>query len=98
MSCHVGVGRYRFDIVECYQILEGLANLRPKILQELLEKCNSVKVKRLFLYMASKAKHQFLSFVDQSKIELGTGDRVIVKGGVYISKFKISIPKELAAL
>ncbi len=88
----------RFDMVECYQILEGLANLRPKILQELLEKCNSVKVKRLFLYMVSKAKHQWLNFVDQSKIELGTGDRVIVKGGVYISKFKISIPKDLAAL
>ncbi len=85
-------------MVECYQIIEGLANLRPKILQELLEKCNSVKVKRLFLYMVSKAKHQWLDFVDQSKIELGTGDRVIVKGGVYISKFKISIPKELDAL
>ncbi len=85
----------RFDMVECYQILEGLANLRPKILQELLENCSSIKVKRLFLYMASKANHQWLDFVDQSKIELGTGDRVIVKGGVYISKYKISIPKEL---
>jgi hypothetical protein len=85
----------RFDVVECYQILEGLAYLRPKILQELLEKCNSIKVKRLFLYMASKANHQWLGFVDQSKIDLGTGDRVIVKGGVYISKYKISVPKEL---
>ena len=88
----------RFDMVECYQILEGLANLRPKILQELLENCSSVKVKRLFIYMASKAKHQWLDFLDQSKIELGSGDRVIVKGGVYKSKFKISIPKELAAI
>ncbi len=85
----------RFDIMECYQILEGLANLRPKILQELLENCNSIKVKRLFLFMASKAHHQWWDFVDQSRIELGTGDRVIVKGGVYISKYKISIPKEL---
>ncbi len=87
----------RFDVVECYQILEGLANLRPKILQELLENCNSIKVKRLFLFMASKARHQWLDFVDQSRIDLGTGDRVIVKGGVYISKYKISIPKELSA-
>src|SRR6056297_676697 len=87
----------RFDVMECYQILEGLANLRPKILQELLEKCNSIKVKRLFLFMASKARHQWLDFVDQSRIDLGTGDRVIVKGGVYISKYKISIPKELSA-
>ena len=87
----------RFDVVECYQILEGLANLRPKILQELLENCNSIKVKRLFLFMASKARHQWLDFVDQSRIDLGTGDRVIVKKGVYISKYKISIPKELSA-
>ena len=85
----------RFDIVECYQILEGLANLRPKVLQELLENCNSIKVKRLFLFMASKANHQWLGFVDQSRIDLGTGDRVIVKEGVYISKYKISVPKEL---
>jgi len=88
----------RFDMVECYQILEGLSNLRPKVLQELLEKCTSVKVKRLFLYMASKVKHQWLDFVDQSKIKLGAGDRVIVKGGVYISNFRISVPKELTAL
>ncbi len=87
----------RFDMMECYQILEGLPNLRPNVLQQLLENCNSVKVKRLFLYMASKAKHQWLDFVDQSTIELGTGDRVIVKGGVYISKFRISVPKELTA-
>ncbi|MBN1185562.1 MAG: type IV toxin-antitoxin system AbiEi family antitoxin domain-containing protein, partial [Bacteroidales bacterium] len=85
----------RFDIIECYQIFEGLVNLRPNILQELLENCSSIKVKRLFLFMASKANHQWLDFVDQSRIELGTGDRVIVKGGVYISKYKISVPKEL---
>lgn len=87
----------RFDIVECYQIFEGLVNLRPKILQELLENCNSIKVKRLFLFMADKANHQWLDFVEQSGIELGNGDRVIVKGGVYISQYKISVPKELSA-
>ncbi len=85
----------RFDMMEGYQILEGLVNLRPKVLQELLENCRSIKVKRLFLFMASKARHQWLDFVDQTRIELGTGDRVIVKGGVYISKYKISLPKEI---
>ena len=85
----------RFDIMECYQIFEGFVNLRPNTLQELLENCSSIKVKRLFLFMASKANHQWLDFVDQSRIELGTGDRVIVKGGVYISKYKISVPTEL---
>jgi hypothetical protein len=85
----------RFDLIECYQILEGLVNLRPKIMQALLEECSSIKVKRLFLFMASKANHQWLDFIDQSKIELGTGDRVMVKGGVYISNYKIAVPKEL---
>lgn len=87
-----------FDLVECYQVFEGLSNLRPKLLQELLEKCASIKVKRLFLYMAVKAKHQWLPFVDQTNIELGKGDRILVKGGVYISQHRISIPKELATL
>ena len=87
-----------FDLVECYQVFEGLSNLRPKIIQELLEKCESIKVKRLFLYMAAKAKHQWLPFVDQTNIELGKGDRILVKGGVYISQHRISIPKELATL
>ena len=85
----------RFDMIECYQILEGLVNLRPKIMQALLEECSSIKVKRLFLFMASKAKHQWLEFIDQTKIALGIGDRVITREGVYISKYKISVPKEL---
>lgn len=88
----------QFDLVECYQLFEGLANLRPRLLQDLLELCNSVKVKRLFLYMAHKAKHQWLSFIDLSKISLGHGDRSVVKGGIYVSQFNISIPKELAEL
>jgi hypothetical protein len=86
------------DLVECYQVFEGLSNLRPKQMQELLEACTSIKVKRLFFYMANKAQHQWLSFIDLSGISLGNGDRSVVKGGIYISKFHISVPKELAAL
>jgi len=86
----------KLDLVECYHVLEGLSNVRPKLMQELLEKCSSVKVKRLFLFMASKAQHQWLAFLDLKKIDLGKGDRSIVKGGVYNAKFRISVPKELA--
>lgn len=86
------------DLVECYQMMEGLTNLRPKLLQELLERCTSIKVKRLFLYMADKAQHQWLTFIDQAKISLGEGDRSMVKAGVYVSKYRISVPKELVEL
>lgn len=87
----------RLDIMECYQLMEGLSNLRPKLVQELLEKCTSIKVKRLFLFMATKAQHQWLNFVDRKKIDLGRGDRSIVEGGVYNAAFHITVPKELAS-
>lgn len=84
------------DLLECYQILEGLSTLRPKVLQELLKECKSIRVKRLFLYMASKAKLPVLEYLNLNKINLGTGDRSLVKNGIYNSQYKISIPKELS--
>jgi len=88
----------QLDMVEVYQTFEGLANLRPKLVQELLTGCSSVKVKRLFLYMAKKSGHQWASFIEEKKIDLGTGSRSLVKGGVFISDYKITISKELADL
>lgn len=84
------------DLIECYHLLESLTNLRPALVQELLQKCTSVKIKRVFLYMASKAQHQWLGFVDRSKIDLGSGNRSLVKGGTYNAEYRISLPKELA--
>ena len=86
------------DLVECYHLLEGLVNLKPKMVSELLSECNSVKVKRLFLYMAEKANHQWFQFLKIDKIDLGSGDRMITENGAYSSKYKMTIPKELAEL
>lgn len=86
------------DLVECYQVFEALVNLKPKLVSELLLTCNSIKVKRLFLYMAEKAKHQWFQFLELNKIDIGSGDRMIVEKGVYNAKYKITIPKELAEL
>jgi hypothetical protein len=47
--------------------------------------------------MAEKAGHSWLKHIDLSKIDLGKGKRSIVSGGVYISKFEITVPKELTA-
>lgn len=86
------------DLVECFQIMEGLAALRPKLLQELLESCGSVKVTRLFLYMADKAAHAWLERLDTSKFDLGSGTRAVTESGVYISKYDMTVPEELAKL
>lgn len=86
------------DLVESFQVMDGLVNLRPKVVQLLLEQCTSVKVNRLFLYMAEKSKHQWLQYVEKSLIKLGKGDRSIVKNGTFIAKYHISVPEELALL
>ncbi len=83
------------ELLECYELMEGLNNLIPKQVQALLEKCESIKVKRLFLYLAEKAGHEWLNYVDLKKIDLGQGKRSIVKNGVYNRKYQITIPKEL---
>ncbi len=88
----------KLDIMEVYQIMSGLVNLRPSLLQKLLEGCSSVKVKRLFLYMAKKANHQWFQFLDLSLVNLGEGDRSIISNGLYDSQFRITISKELAQL
>ncbi|MBK5246988.1 MAG: type IV toxin-antitoxin system AbiEi family antitoxin [Peptostreptococcaceae bacterium] len=86
------------DLVECFHLFEGLVNLKPRLLMELLANCKSVKVKRLFLYMAEKANHQWFQFLKTDKIELGKGNRMLTKNGIYISKYLISVPKELLEL
>ncbi len=82
------------SLVEAYELMEGLNNLRPPVVQKLLEACTSVKVKRLFLYMAERANHDWFNYLDLDKVDLGVGKRSIVKEGMYNGKYQITLPKE----
>lgn len=77
-------------------IFQGLANLRPGRLEALLKACKSVKVKRLFLWFAHRHNHAWLKHLDESSVDLGSGKRVLVKGGKLDKRFLITIPEELA--
>jgi hypothetical protein len=85
-----------YDLTDLFYVMETLTALRPELVQNLLEECKSVKVKRLFLYMAEKAQHQWFNDLEPAKIDLGKGKRALVKNGVFNSKYQITIPKELA--
>lgn len=85
----------KFDLLESYKLMEGLNNLRPDQVQQLLQSCNSVKVKRIFLYLAEKAGHTWFSKINLDMIDLGSGKRSIVKQGAYVPKYLITVPKEL---
>ena len=50
----------RESFAELDQIMAVLTTLRPLLVQELLERCVSVKAKRLFLYFAEKHHHMWV--------------------------------------
>ena len=79
------------SLKEIYQLMEMLNVLKPKLMQELLENCSSIKVKRLFLYIAEKLDYPWFKKIDISKIDLGKGKRVIEKGGKLDKKYNIVI-------
>lgn len=79
---------------EANLIMESLTTLRAELLQSLLEKCNSVKVKRMFLFLAERHRHSWFEDLDQTKIYLGSGKREIVKRGRLNKKYSITVPQE----
>ncbi len=85
-----------FALTEAYELMEGLPTLRPKQVQELLEECRSIKTKRLFLYFAERANHSWFKYIDNAKIDLGSGNRSLINKGVLIQKYNLVLPKELS--
>ena len=73
------------------KIMGSLTTLRPRVVQELLENCNSVKIKRLFLALAEEIDHRWLVQIDKERLDLGSGKRTIDPGGTYNSTYQITI-------
>ncbi|MCP4399251.1 MAG: hypothetical protein GY801_18355 [bacterium] len=78
---------------EAFLIVENLINLRPTVLQPLLDACSNIKVKRLFLYMAEQHHQPWFSQLLTADIELGTGKRVVVEHGILDKQYMITVPK-----
>jgi hypothetical protein len=67
------------------------------MVQSLLENCNSIKVKRFFLYFAERFWPALVPKLDLKKINLGNGKRVIGRGGRYRyhPKYMLSLPEKI---
>lgn len=76
-------------------IMEGLRTLSPRRVQVLLEDCRSVKVKRLFLWFAERHHFRWLLQIDQDRINLGSGKRMLVRNGKLDPKYLITVPEEM---
>lgn len=88
---HLVPGKVGFD--EALLIMENLATLRSELVQRLLTTCRSIKVKRLFMFMAEKNGHSWVSELDVSKLDLGKGKRMIVPNGRLDKKYLITVPR-----
>ena len=77
------------------RLFQGLANLRPNLLAELLKECMSVKAKRLFFFFADRHAHAWAKRLDPDQFDLGRGKRQIAKGGRLHPKYEITVPADL---
>ena len=80
------------SLIHAHQLMEGLTTLRPAVVQELLEACRSVRVKRYFLWSAETAGHAWFQKLDVAPLNLGKGNRQMFKGGTYDGTYHITVP------
>ena len=77
------------------KLMEGLRTLSPRRLQKLLEDCRSIKVKRLFLWFAERHRFRWKRQIQEDRIDLGKGKRMLVRGGKLDAKYLITVPEDL---
>jgi len=85
----------RESVYQAHVILQGLVNIRPGRMSFLLKHCASIKAKRLFLALAERHKHAWLSQLNLDAVNLGTGKRAIFPGGKLDPKYQITLPADI---
>lgn len=89
---HVKPDGLGFEFVA--EIFENLTTLRPSLLNDLLAVCDNVRVKRLFLFLATHFNHPWMKHIKTDTLNLGSGRMQIVKNSVFDNQFLITVPKE----
>lgn len=74
-------------------LMQGLSNLSPRKIDVLLRSCRSIKVKRLFLWLAERNDHAWFKRLDPSAYDLGSGKRVLAEQGRLSARWAITVPK-----
>jgi hypothetical protein len=80
------------------ELFEGLSALRPALVQQLLEGCASVKVKRLFLFLATRHDTPWSRKLKINRITIGQGKRQVTRGGRLDVRFSITVPEQFSAV
>lgn len=76
------------------ELFEGLPALRPALVQSLLEGCRSIKVKRLFLFLATRQDLPWSRKLKVDRVTIGHGKRLVTRGGRLDTKLSITVPEQ----
>ncbi|WP_176041592.1 type IV toxin-antitoxin system AbiEi family antitoxin domain-containing protein [Burkholderia stabilis] len=82
-------------VYEADALMQAMTTLRPQRVGLMLRHCRSIKAKRLFLALAERHKHAWLSHVSLDGVELGRGKRALVPGGRLHPTYQITLPGDL---
>ena len=83
----------KVTLTHACELMELMDTLRSDVVQQLLEACYSIKVKRLFLCLAEKCNLPCFDDINVDRLDLGSGKRVIGEGGKYNAKWLLSLPR-----
>lgn len=75
-----------------YELMQGMTSFSPRVVQKLLEQCINVKCKRLFLWLSERQNYPWFAKLNLKKIDLGSGNRMLLKGGKLNKKYQITVP------
>lgn len=82
-----------FSVADVY--FESATVLRPDLVHALLQSCTHIKAKRLFLWFSKRHAHQWTEKLNAETIDLGSGKRMIVRGGALDAQFQITVPERM---
>ncbi len=82
-------------VYEADALMQAMTTLRPQRVCLLLRHCRSIKAKRLFLALAERHRHAWLSHVPLDGVDLGRGKRALVPGGRLHPTYQITLPGDL---
>ena len=85
--------RVSFEHAE--RLMEGLADLSLRRLDALLRRTQSVKVKRLFFWLAGRQGHAWAKHLGPGDFDLGRGKRVLAKDGRLVIRYGITVPEAM---
>jgi len=82
-------------VYEVDALMQAMTTLRPQRVSLMLRHCRSIKAKRLFLALAERHGHAWLSHMSLDGVDLGRGKRALVPGGRLHPTYQITLPGDL---